>query len=466
MPEPAENPVTAEKAMLGKFLFWDEQMSSDNSTACGTCHLPSAGGSDSRSFHPFSLHAGPDGELSTADDIRGSVGMYPALESESGDAIVLLLEEKRQVTGRRSMSAIGAGYARTSFWDGRAGREFRDPQTDEVAIANRGNLENQAIGPILSATEMGHPGRDWDHVISKITPVVPLALALRIPREMRQHRNQHPDYPSMFNLAFGSPEITARRIAFAIATYERTLVPNETPFDSFAAGNEDALTQQERNGMDLVGRNCANCHSGSDFSDHRFHNTGVRPINEDLGRFAVTGNAADRGRFKTSSLRNSALRAPYFHNGGATTLADVVNFYNRGGDFHTNQARGVRPLGLSRGQRAAIVAFIDRGLTDPRVANASGPFTHPTLRRFFQRGDSNRDLSFDIADPIHVLLALFTGIEIECPDASDANDDGLIDVSDPVSMLARMFQAGEPLPLPGDRTIGPDPTPDGLGCAE
>ena len=119
----------------------------------------------------------------------------------------------------------------------------------------------------------------------------------------------------------------------AIATFERTVYSDRTPFDA-AVSQIAPLTPAETRGQGVFNASrCNVCHAGTLFTDNAFHNIGVRPQNEDQGRFAVTGNANDLGEFRTPSLRNVSLRGPYFHNGSKATLTDVVEFYNRGGDF-------------------------------------------------------------------------------------------------------------------------------------
>jgi len=111
---------------------------------------------------------------------------------------------------------------------------------------------------------------------------------------------------------------------------------------------------------------------------NNFHNTGIRPIADDRGRAAITSLPNDEGRFKVPMLRNVGLRAPFFHTGGAATLTDVVSFYDRGGDFHTNQATEIRPRNLTVAEQAGLVAFLG-ALTDPRVTAEQAPFDRPTL---------------------------------------------------------------------------------------
>jgi len=226
---------------------------------------------------------------------------------------------------------------------------------------------------------MGHIGRNWDDVASRVAVSLPLMLASHVPTDLATWiGGRH--YADLFREAFGTSDVTGARIAMAIASYERTLYSTQTPFDSLIAGTA-ALTPQEAQGFQLFGQlGCAGCHAGSLMSDNQYHYIGVRPDAEDIGREAVTLNAANRGEFRTPSLRNVALRPAYMHNGRFTTLEDVVEFYNRGGDFNApNKPPVIRPLNLTPGQKAALLAFLRRPLIDPRVANGTAPFDRPTL---------------------------------------------------------------------------------------
>lgn len=462
MPQPPENPLTDQKALLGKFLFWEEQLSHDNSTSCGTCHIPEAGGSDPRVQQSRSIHPGYDGIFGNADDVVGSIGVV--LQACGGDTIddgVFFPE--RQVTGRRSPSFIAAGYHPTLFWDGRAGPEFVDPETGQVLIPVGGALEAQAVAPILSMVEMGCDTLGWDSVRQKMMAITPLALATDLPDDLIDGLIQFSDYPALFDNAFGDPEISAARIAFAIASYERTLVPDRTPFDLFNEGINDALTENQQLGLLLFADNCLPCHETPALGDGSFRNIGVRPAFEDEGLGAVTGDPEHAGQFKSPSLRNVGLRAPYFHNGGKADLDEVLAFYNGGGDFAPADPLIVE-MNLPNSELAQIKDFLEQGLTDPRVEFALPPFDHPTMQPFFVRGDSNADGAVDISDAIASLQFLFTGGVILCEDASDSNDDGTIDIADPVALLARLFVGAAPLPAPSDISFGPDPTPDSLAC--
>jgi cytochrome c peroxidase len=279
------------------------------------------------------------------------------------------------------MPMINAAYGNQLFWDGRASSTFRDPLTNAVILASGGALESQVVGPPLSSGEMAHVGRTWSEVVARIASVKPLALSPSIPTALQSWIAGR-TYPQLFAEAFGTSEITPVRIAFAIATYERTLYSNQAPIDSVLAGTATltALEQQGRTLFNNQANECDDCHSGAVFSNFNTHYTGVRPVTDDLGRFVVTGNANDRGRMRTPSLRNVELRSAFMRNGRFSTLEEVVEFYNRGGDFTAPNRDGrIRPLGLSTQQKAALVAFLKRPLTDPRVRNALPPFDHPTL---------------------------------------------------------------------------------------
>ncbi len=364
-PDPPGNPTIAEKAMLGKALFWDEQLSSTR-TVIG----------DPRSTHP-----GADGVFGNANDVFGSPGVTRSEVHGSylADGIFSL---SPQVTGRRSMPVINAAYARTLFWDGRASEAFRDPVTNQLLLQRMAALESQAVGPPVNDVEMAHENRDWVQVAAQIEDSAPLALASGVPSDLENWiagRN----YPALFSEAFGTTAVTPARIAMAIAAYERTLYSDQAPIDAFLNGNQNALTQQERRGFNLFNSrrlDCALCHGGPVFTDNQFHYTGTRPQNQDLGLGGISGDPRQGGQMKTPSLRNVVLRAPYFHAGDAPDLRAVVDFYNRGGDFNgQNEAPAIRPLNLTQGERNDLIAFLGRPLTDPRVAAGAPPFDTPTL---------------------------------------------------------------------------------------
>lgn len=379
---PVGNPVTATKAYLGKALFWDEQLSSTKTVSCGTCHRPAAGGSDPRTIvgDMRSRNPGFDQMFGTDDDVFGSPGVIQ--NSADGtyypNAQFMFAE---QVTGRRSPSYLNAGYATDGlFWDGRAGGTFRDQITNNIILNSGASLESQASGPPLSSAEMAHMNRDWTQVASRVQSSRPLALASNIPNGLRNWIGNR-SYPELFQEAFGSPEVTPARIAMAIATHERTLFSDRAPIDRWAADIEP-LTQQEETGRFIfLAVQCGVCHSGALYADHGFHNIGVRPQYEDRGQGAITGNSEQDGQFKTPTLRNTELKGPFMHNGRFSTLEEVVEFYNRGGDFQATNINFqlIRPLSLNQDAKDALVAFMKRPMTDPRVRDELPPFDRPTL---------------------------------------------------------------------------------------
>ncbi len=373
---PAGNPVTAAKAALGKVLFWDEQLASTRTVACGTCHLARGGGSDPRSINSNAdaRHPGADNVFGNADDIQGSPGV-PFAQANGSYTMSAAFGLREQVTKRRSMPHINSGYPNLLFWEGRAGQEFRDPLTNAVVIANGAALESQSLEPPVSDVEMGHKARNWNDVGARVASAKPLALAPTVPAALTAWIGER-SYPELFNEAFGTSEVTPVRIALALATYQRTLNSDRAPVDS------GDLTAQEARGRQVYNANdCNDCHNAPLFGTNQLQNTGVRPSSEDTGRFAVTNNQNDLGRFRSVSLRNVELRAPYMHNGRFNTLEEVVEFYNRGGDFpgpNTNRNE-IRPRNLSAQQKADLVAFLKRPLTDPRVAAELPPFDRPML---------------------------------------------------------------------------------------
>ena len=380
-PTPPQNPTTAEKAVLGKMLFWDEQLSSDGTMACGTCHQPSHGGADARLTNT-PVHPGPDGISGNADDIFGSPGVHRgnSFGHYTADATFGF---GVQATNRNTPSMIAAAYFQNLFWDGRATQQFRDPLTSALVIPQGGALESQSLDPIISDVEMADEGRTWTAVTSKVAAMRPMAFATNLTPDMTAALSVDATYPELFEAAFGTTEINPVRIAFALAAYQRTLVPDQSKFDRVMR-NQANFTQAENRGRGAFNSQqsrCNQCHSGSLFSDNEFHNLGLRPVMEDNGRQGVTGNFAERGQFKTPSLRNVALRTRFFHTGGddIDNLPELLDFYNDdGGNFNNNKDPLLNDLRVPGQVRPDIIAFLNT-LTDPRVANETAPFDRPTL---------------------------------------------------------------------------------------
>lgn len=402
VPVPAGNPITEPKRVLGKILFWDEQMSTSMVVSCGTCHVPGRAGADPR----LAQHPGADGILGNGDDVTGSPGV---IKSDSAnkylrDSIYAL---RPQVTGRSAQPTINAAFAPRMFWDGRAGDRFRDPVTNTVVLESGGALENQAIGPILDSTEMSHAGQTWTNVADRLGRVQPLALGNTRPADVAAALADKPNYPELFRRAFGSPEITPAKIAMAMATYQRTLISDQTPFDRTQAGLPGGLTQQQINGMNAFnGSNCNACHAFNRpnrpeltglFTDFTFRNVGLRPPAQDMGRSVISGDNNDRGKFKVPGLRNVGLKRSFMHNGQFTTLQQVIGFY--AGAANRVTPANVAPLGDNidpvmqnvrippppqgappgTGAGADIAEFLANGLLDTRVRDQAFPFDKPSL---------------------------------------------------------------------------------------
>jgi cytochrome c peroxidase len=375
-PAPAQNPVTTAKAMLGKVLFYDEQLSSNGRMACGTCHLPEFGGGDARRRR----HPGQDGVLNTADDTWGS----PAVERRN--SLGGYVDDPRfgfgeQVTSRAALSVHMAAWFPEQFWDGRTGGALVDPETQSVVIPDGAALEAQSLHPLRSEVEMAREGRSWAEIRQRLAVVRPLILASELPPDLQQALAANPTYPALFAAAFGSPTIDLPRIAMALASYQRTLVPNQTPWDLHAVGVPNALTADQLAGLQwyLNDAKCAECHPLTLGTDFQYRALGLVPVSQDPGRGAVTGLAEDFGRFKVPSVRNAALKSTFFHNGRFTTMAQVVNFYRNGGGTFTPKDALLQPFGLDQQQTAQLVDFLTNGLVDPRARLRQPPFDRPTL---------------------------------------------------------------------------------------
>ena len=375
---PPENPVTEEKRVLGKILFWEEQLSTDNTVSCGTCHIPSEGGVDPR----IGVNPGFDGIFGNDDDISGSPGVI--MTDQNGEYLrSVLYDLLPQVTGRRSMSNFVSMYAGNLFWDGRAEGDYIDPISGDTLAVSSAGLEVQSLIPILSDVEMAHQNRDWGSVVTKLTNAKPLALASDIPQDMLSAIKANDSYPALFEQAFGDPEVTPARIGFAIATYERTLIPNQSPWDLWVDGDPNGMTPDQFQGWQTFrASRCNDCHVAPLFTTNAFTPNGIRPPFEDLGRSVFSGTSFEDGAFRMSALRNLAIRDRFDHTGGFT-MDEVFDFYahrNGQGPFPQNlDFRLTTPIVFSPADEALVREFITNGLTDPRVASESFPFDRPTL---------------------------------------------------------------------------------------
>ena len=338
IPIPEINPRTADKIELGRQLFFDKRLSRDGTVACATCHVPE------RAF--------TDGKV-VAIGVKGGQG-------------------KRNVP-----TILNRAYGQSFFWDGRVKA-----------------LEDQPLVAITNPKEMDLPLPELEKRLSKLRELQGLHGLQRLVRSHevkgaeRLHQFQKLDglhegesYRKRFEGAFGEKP-TAHNAAKALATFVRTLLSGNSAFDRFEHGNQAALSDAAKRGLQIFrGKgNCIACHSGPLLSDEDFHNTGVSWGKEplDLGRYEVTKRDADRGRFKTPSLRNVALTAPYMHDGSLATLEEVVEFYTKGANPNANLDREIRPLSLPTEEKADLVSFL-MSLTG--AAQTSRPSSEPSAVR-------------------------------------------------------------------------------------
>jgi cytochrome c peroxidase len=376
VPAPPENPVTETRRVLGKILFWDEQLSSDDSVACGTCHRPAAGGADPRAgIHPGTLPG-------SVDDVAGSPGIRRL--GRDGQAVTdPVFGNAPQVTPRTAPSIFGALWAGELFWDGRAGGTLIDPETGAVAIAAGAALENQALATLMNPVEMARESRSWQAFDEKLERVAPLALADRWPDDVAAAIAENPVYPDLFEAAFGDASISAVRIAMALATYQRTLVPDRSPWDRYRAGDENALGRIERFGWQAFqSLRCVNCHEPPLFTSNGFANIGLRRSEHDAGRFAITRRDDDAGDMKIPTLRNAGLRQRFMHTGEFRTLGEAIGFYRDGASLPGVDEipdAGAYAFSMSQQTAADLQSFLSQALTDPRVAAETFPFDRPRL---------------------------------------------------------------------------------------
>ena len=377
VPVPAENPITEQKRVLGKILFWDEQLSSDGTVACGTCHRPAFGGADPRAGR----HPGVD--KGTIDDVRGSPGIV-SLDRQGKPQTHAMFGGAPQVTPRLSPANFMALWADEVFWDGRARSQLKDPLTGAVAIARGGALENQALAALMNEAEMAKTGRTWAELSANLARAQPLALATDWPRDTATAIAAAHTYPELFAAAFGDAAITPVRIAFALASYQRTLLSDQTVWDRYDAGDSTALSGRALSGWrSLQAFHCTACHTPPLFTNNEFFQIGLRRADFDRGRENVTHDAEDAGEMKVPSLRNAALRPRFMHTGEFTNLGAAIGFYIT--TLALPERDGIRGAGLytfnmSQIEESDIREFLTTALTDARVRDEVFPFDRPTLR--------------------------------------------------------------------------------------
>lgn len=318
-PIPTSNPQTPEKIALGRQLFFDRRLSPNDTMSCAMCHIPTQG--------------------FTVNETRLAVGI------------------NGQTTKRNPPTLYNVAYQRRLFHDG---REF--------------TLEDQIISPLTNPVEMGNPSIGY--VVDKVRRL--------------------PGYEEQFQRVFGEG-VSVLTLGKAIASYERTLLSAHSPFDRWYFGREkSAVTAEVKTGFKIfTGKGqCSTCHTldkqGALLTGQGFHNTGVAqlrlipettvdvdlggglivpmprsqvnevllPPSKDLGRYEITLDPTDLWRYKTPSLRNVALTAPYMHNGALLTLEEVIDYYDRGGTGAEGQDPRISPLYLKPEEKRALLAFL------------------------------------------------------------------------------------------------------------
>ena len=240
---------------------------------------------------------------------------------------------KSKVLRRASPTIVNTGYNTLMMWDGR-----------------KSSLEDQAMGPMESMDEMA---MDLTALFKWI--------------------NTEPTYVGMFAKAYHGEAIDSKTVSKAIAAFERTLVSNNSPFDRWLRGDKNAMTKQQIIGFRLFidpnKGNCAVCHQAPNFTDGGFHNIGLASYSgatPDMGRYAIKPVPSMKGAFKTPTLRDITLTAPYFHDGSARTLQDVVDHYVHGGISKVDLSPDIKPLNLSQKEKEDIVAFMQALTSTPQ----------------------------------------------------------------------------------------------------
>lgn len=311
------NPLTRAKIELGRQLYFDTRLSADNTVSCATCHDPDQG---------YTAHT------------QFGVGIGG------------------QTGNRNSPVAYNRILSGPQFWDGRAA-----------------SLEEQAQGPIANPIEMGNT---HEAAVASVAAVE--------------------GYQVQFDAIFGSNSVNINNIAAAIAAYERALVSGPSPYDYYAGLkpfldlSDDDLAEIQSDDPELYERyqtlkagfdanpmsesairgqqlffsekaNCTACHAGANFTDEKYHNIGVGMASEqpDRGRAEISGNEAETGAFKTPTVRNAALSAPYMHDGSQATLQEVVEWYAKGGHPNPHLSDKMKKLELSEQDKADLVAFME-----------------------------------------------------------------------------------------------------------
>lgn len=300
---PAEIKLPQTSRDLGEALFNDVILSVDRTVSCASCHKPA---------------------FAYADNMAKSPGV------------------NGNITERNTPSVMYLNKSKHFFWDGRAK-----------------TYEEQALGPIASAKEMG------------------LALP-----EAEKRLKESAYYQQAFQQVYKT-EPNLSLLAKALADFQRKLAPHNSPFDRYSAGDIDALSPAAIRGMEvfIYDANCAFCHKEPYFDNDAYFNIGLYNGKDrnDEGRFGITKDSVDLGSFETPPLRNIALTAPYMHDGSINTLKEVITFYNDPDKLvknSRNRRKELAPLKLSSQKMSDLLAFLN-SLTDDSFAHRKPPVGTP-----------------------------------------------------------------------------------------
>ena len=275
-----------------------------------------------------------DPRISSSGSLSCASCHNPALGWEDGLALGHGHGMKKLPRHTPTILNLGYSEAEAFFWDGRAE-----------------SLEAQALGPIEAAGEMNMP---LDQMVRTLESIK--------------------GYDVLFKQAFGDGKVTKEQVGKALADYQRTIVSKDAPFDLWLKGDKNAIGESAKRGFVLFNEkaNCAVCHSGWRFTDDGFHNIGIG--DDDVGRAKVLDFEILRHAFKTPTLRNIDLRAPYFHDGSAATLEDVIELYDKGGNKDSpSLSSEVRQLNLTGREKKDLVNFLktltskDNGIVIPTL---------------------------------------------------------------------------------------------------
>lgn len=314
---PGDNPQTTQKIALGRLLFWDPVLSGNKDIACATCHHPSSGYSDA-----LDLSIGVNGQ-----------GL--------GISRHFLSYNNIPFAKRNSLSVINTafnGITTDGSYDASTAAMFFDNRTR--------SLELQSLEPMKTLEEMKGRAISSAAVLDSIV----------------QRLKNVPQYVQLFSDAFQtSNSVTVQNLGKSIAAYERTIISNHSPYDEYIRGNKSAMTTAQVQGMNAFASNgCAKCHSGPMFSDYALHVLSV----PDNPKLPTDAGANGTYAFRTPSLRNLSLTAPYMHSGVFNSLDAVLNFYDQAGD-HRSQNTHVGNNQLDRNlqrinnrDRTAIIQFL------------------------------------------------------------------------------------------------------------